>query len=111
MAEVLRIIMAILPMLGVAAPAAAQDIPACALTGSMTVMIGGRPALRLSDVAQCPPDLYEIISSVQIDGQPMVHFKSGIVGKTRCFSEPNPSVSAESKPATTTGDVACLNLK
>ena len=85
----------------------AQDLPGCALTGSSTVMIGGKPALRLSDVVNCPPDTYEIISSVKIDGQPMVHFKSGAVGKVRCFSEPNPSVSVENKQASTTGDVSC----
>ncbi len=87
--------------------AAAQDVPACALTGSMTVMIGGKPALRLADVANCPPSLYDIIGSVQIDGQPMVHFKSGIFGKLRCFSGPSPSVSAEGKQASAAGDVAC----
>ena len=105
-AAMLSMLIGLLMIVGLSA-AAAQDIPPCALTGSMTVMIGGKPALRLSDVASCPPSLYDIISSVQIDGQPMVHFKSGAVGKVRCFSEPNPSVSVENKQASTTGDVSC----
>lgn len=94
-----------------AGSAGAQDIPACALTGSMTVSIGGRPALRLSDVAQCPPELYEIITSVRIDGQPMVHFKSGAAGKTRCVATGNATVTAESHEANTLGDVACTTTK
>jgi hypothetical protein len=100
------IVPAILVSLSVG-PALAQDIPACALTGSMTVTIGGRPALRLSDVQNCPPELYEVISSVMIDGQPMVHFKPGISGKTRCVTWDNPTVMAEGKATHTLGDVAC----
>jgi hypothetical protein len=97
--------------LSLSAPAFAEEIPPCALTGSMTVMIGGKPALRLSDVAKCPPALYDIITSVQIDGQPMVHFKTGSTGKVRCFSEPNPTVTVESKQASTLGDTACAEIK
>ena len=63
-------------------PVHAQPLPACALSGSTTVMIGGKPALRLSDVANCPPDLYEVITSITIEGQPVVQFKSGSAGKT-----------------------------
>jgi uncharacterized Zn-binding protein involved in type VI secretion len=75
-----------------------QDVPACAVTGSKTVMIGGKPALRLSDVVMCPPDSYEIISSIQIDGQPMVHFKHVQFGKTRCAVMGDATVMAEGKP-------------
>ena len=90
-------------------PAFADTLPACALTGSMTMTIGGKPALRLSDVANCPPDLYEVITSVSIDGQPMVHFKTGMTGKVRCVTLAAPSVSVEGKPASTLGMVACNN--
>jgi hypothetical protein len=85
----------------------AQDIPGCALTGSSTVMIGGKPALRLSDVANCPPDTYDIISSVKIDGQPMVHFKPIHFGKTRCAVMGDPTVTAESKPVRPLGETHC----
>ena len=87
--------------------ARADEIPSCALTGSMTVTIGGRPALRLSDVANCPRELYDVINSVRIDGQPMVHFKPGMSGKTRCTATGNANVEVEGKTATAMGDVAC----
>lgn len=92
-------------------PAWAQDIPPCALTGSVTMMIGGKPALRLSDVANCPADSYEIVNSIQIDGQPMVHLKPVITGKVRCITLENPTVLAEGKQATTLGDTACGAVK
>ena len=87
--------------------AVAQDIPPCALTGSMSVMIGGKPALRLSDVAKCPPELYEVINSITIEGQPMVHFKSGISGKTTCSARGDKTVTVEGNGAQTLGDVIC----
>ena len=88
-------------------PAFAQDVPACALSGSMSVMIGGKPALRLSDVANCPPELYEVINSIMIEGQPMVHFKSGVAGKTTCIAEGDKTVTVEGNDAQTLGDVTC----
>ena len=91
----------------IAHPAAAQDIPACALSGSMTMSIGGKPALRLSDVANCPPELYEVIKSVSLDGQPMVHFKTGAARDTTCAATGDPSVSIEGKQASRLGDVNC----
>jgi uncharacterized Zn-binding protein involved in type VI secretion len=99
------IILAIATLVPLAAQA--DEIPACALSGAMSVTIGGRPALRLSDVANCPPELYDIIRSIEIEGQPMVHFKSGAAGKTRCSATGNATVAAEGKQATTLGDVNC----
>lgn len=84
-----------------------QDIPGCAVTGSKTVIIGGKPALRLSDVIKCPPDSYEIISSIQIDGQPMVRFKPVHFGKTRCAVMGDATVMAESEAATPQGSLHC----
>lgn len=84
-----------------------QDVPGCAVTGSKTVMIGGKPALRLSDVAMCPADTYDIIRSVQIDGQPMVHFKPVHFGKTRCAVMGDATVLAENKTATPEGSSHC----
>jgi hypothetical protein len=92
---------------GLPAAAGQDDLPGCAATGSMTVTIGGRPALRLSDVANCPPELYDILSSVQIDGQPMVHFKTEKVGKMRCIPSGMLDTLAENKPASTVGETAC----
>src|SRR4051812_16722639 len=101
--------LATLVLCGLPLPAHAQDIPSCALTGSMTMTIGGRPALRLSDVVNCPPDAYEIISSVEIDGQPMVHLKPVTTGKTRCITLANPDVTVENKRASALGDLACAS--
>ena len=84
-----------------------QDIPGCAVTGSKTVIINGKPALRLSDVIKCPPDSYEIISSMQIDGQPMVRFKPVHFGKTRCAVMGDTTVMAESEAATPQGSLHC----
>lgn len=84
-----------------------QDLPGCVVTGSQTVMIGGKPALRLSDVVMCPPDTYEIISSIQIEGQPMVRFKPVHFGKTRCAVMGDDTVIAEAKPATPQGSIHC----
>ena len=97
----------VLAVLAVPAQLHAQDVPGCAMTGSKTVMIGGKPALRLSDVVNCPPDTYEIISSITIDGQPMVHFKPVHFGKTRCAVMADPTVTAENKPVQSLGDVHC----
>jgi uncharacterized Zn-binding protein involved in type VI secretion len=84
-----------------------QDLPGCVVTGSKTVMIGGKPALRLSDVVMCPPDTYDILSSIQIDGQPMVRFKPVHFGKTRCAVMGDDTVMAEAKPVTPHGSVHC----
>lgn len=100
-----------LVIFGIACPALAQDIPNCALTGSMTMMIGGKPALRLSDVVHCPPDAYEIIKSVEIDGQPMVHLKPVTTGRTRCITLENPTVVVANRNATALGDLACATVK
>jgi len=84
-----------------------QEVPGCAVTGSKTVMIGGKPALRLSDVALCPPDTYEILASIMIDGQPMVRFKPVHFGKTRCAVMGDETVVAEGAPVTTQGSLHC----
>ena len=84
-----------------------QDIPGCAVTGSKTMMINGKPALRLSDVVMCPPDSYEIISSIQIDGQPMVRFKPVHFGKTRCAVMADTTVMAENEAVTPQAAIPC----
>lgn len=98
---------AVLLFLLVPGIAFSQDVPGCAVTGSKTMMIGGKPALRLSDVVMCPPDSYEIISSVMIDGQPMVHFKPVHFGKTRCAVMGDDTVMAENKVASVQGSIHC----
>lgn len=84
-----------------------QDLPGCVVTGSKTITIGGKPALRLSDVVMCPPDTYEILSSIRIDGQPMVRFKPVHFGKTRCAVMGDETVIAEGKSATPQGSMHC----
>ncbi|NRP19836.1 hypothetical protein LPJGGPFB_03094 [Ensifer adhaerens] len=94
-----------------AMPSEAQDarppIPACALSGSTSVMIGGQPALRLSDVANCPPELYEVVPSIMIEGQPVVHFRSGSGAAGDCTAKGEPTVTFEGQAAQRLGDVAC----
>lgn len=85
----------------------AATIPPCALSGAVSVMIGGAPALRLSDVARCPPELYEIVPSIMIEGQPVVHFRGGSDGKTTCAAKAEGSVTMEGEAANRLGDVAC----
>jgi len=97
-------------ILAFAVPAVADDapaLPACALSGSTSVMIGGQPALRMSDVVNCPPELYEIVPSVFIEGQPVVHFRSGAGAKGDCSAKGDASVMLEGEAAQRTGDVAC----
>lgn len=97
----------ILGFTGVAGASDTAPLPACALSGATSVMIGGQPALRMSDVANCPPELYEIVPSIFIEGQPVVHFRSGTGAKGDCFAKGDPSVMLEGEAAQRTGDVAC----
>ncbi|WP_143523660.1 hypothetical protein [Pararhizobium arenae] len=85
----------------------AATIPPCALSGAVSVMIGGAPALRLSDVANCPPELYEVVPSIMIEGQPVVHFRGGSDGKTTCAAKADGSVMMEGEVANRLGDVTC----
>ena len=97
-------------ILALAVPAVADDapaLPACALSGSTSVMIGGQPALRLSDVANCPPELYEVVPRIFIEGQPVVHFRSGTGAKGDCSAKGDPSVMLEGEAAQRQGDVNC----
>ena len=85
----------------------AATIPPCALSGAVSVMIGGAPALRLSDVANCPPELYEVVPSIMIEGQPVVHFRGGSDGEMTCAAKAEGSVMMEGEAANRLGDVAC----
>ncbi|MFC3075130.1 PAAR domain-containing protein [Shinella pollutisoli] len=94
-----------LPPAGAAETAA--PIPACALTGAQSVFIGGAPALRLSDVVNCPPELYEIVPSIMIEGQPLVKFRSGAGETGNCVARGDDTVVAEGEAASRLGDVRC----
>ncbi len=97
----------ILGFAGIAVADDAVPLPACALSGATSVMIGGQPALRMSDVVNCPPELYEIVPSIFIEGQPVVHFRSGAGAKGDCSAKSDPSVMLEGEAAQRTGDVVC----
>ena len=99
-------IAAVMPSVSFADDAPAP-IPACAMSGSKSVFIGGAPALRLSDVVNCPPELYEIVPSVMIEGQPMVKFRTGVGEKGNCTARGEETVSVEGESASRLGDVAC----
>lgn len=94
------------PSVSVAEDAPAP-IPSCALSGSKSVFIGGAPALRLSDVVNCPPELYEVVPSIMIEGQPMVKFRSGTGEKGTCTARGDETVSVEGESASRLGDVTC----
>lgn len=98
-----RIALALLFLLPVL-PAAAQELPACAVTGAASVMINGRPALRLSDVATCPPGLFEPVPGVFVEGEPAVRFVAPAQG---CVAAGSANVTIEGTGAARTGDVAC----
>ncbi|MBW9062570.1 PAAR domain-containing protein [Rhizobium herbae] len=97
-------------ILVLAGPVAADQVvllPSCALSGATSVTIGGQPALRLSDVVNCPPELYEIVPSFSIEGQPVVHFRSGAGAKGDCAAKGDPTVALEGEAAQRLGDVTC----
>ncbi|WP_186394195.1 PAAR domain-containing protein [Stappia sp. TSB10GB4] len=85
-------------------PAAAQDLPACAVTGAASVMINGRPALRLSDVAACPPGLFETVPGVFVEGEPAVRSATPAQG---CVAAGSANVTIDGTGAARAGDVAC----
>ena len=97
----------VLPLAGFAQAEGAAPIPACALSGSKSVFFGGAPALRLSDVVNCPPELYEIVPSVMIEGQPMVKFRTGSGEKGDCVARGDETVMVEGEAASRLGDVRC----
>ncbi|WDZ75376.1 PAAR domain-containing protein [Ensifer adhaerens] len=95
------------PAPSVMADEAWAPIPSCALSGASSVMIGGQPALRLSDVANCPPELYEVVPSIMIEGQPVVHFRAGSGAKGDCVAKAEATVTFEGEAAQRVGDVDC----
>lgn len=104
----LALLLACAAALPVRAEDAAVPIPACAFSGAQSVFIGGTPALRLSNVVNCPPELYEIVPSIMIEGQPMVKFRTGVGEKGRCTARGEETVMAEGAPASRVGDVDCV---
>ena len=86
---------------------AEQPLPACALSGATSVMFNGKPALRLSDVINCPPELYEVVQSVQVEGQPMVQFHAGATDTGDCTATSSPDIAVEGRAAQGLGDVRC----
>lgn len=93
-----------LALLFPALPAVAQDMPACAVTGASSVMINGRPALRLSDVAACPPGLFEPVPGVFVEGEPAVRFVAPAEG---CVVVGSSDVTIDGVGAVRAGDVVC----
>ena len=85
-------------------PAFAEELPACTKTGAKSVYFNGKPAVKLGDVTTCPAGSYEIIPNVIIEGQPLVHFNTGVAG---CVSGASPHVVVDGKAVTTAGDVDC----
>lgn len=87
--------------------AAPSPLAGCALSGASSVFIGGAPALRLSDVVNCPADLYEIVPGIMIEGQPLVRVRSGASGKANCAAKGETTVTANDQPMQRLGDVSC----
>ncbi|MCO6186461.1 PAAR domain-containing protein [Rhizobium sp. L1K21] len=85
----------------------ADLLPACAQSGASSVFFNGKPALKMSDVVNCPPELIEIIPSITIEGQPLVLLRSGTGEKARCQTRGSSNITAGGKAAQTAGDAEC----
>jgi len=85
-------------------PAMAADLPPCARTGAASVMINGRPALKLGDVALCPPGSFSIVQGMTIEGEPMVQFNPA---SPDCMAGSSADVIIDGQGANRLGDVAC----
>ena len=82
----------------------AQPLPPCAVGGASSVIINGRPALRLSDVATCPPGMFEPVPGIFVEGQPAVRFVAPAKG---CVAGGSANVIMNGAPATRGGDAVC----
>lgn len=107
-----RLLFAILPLALAGMPASAQDatpspLAGCALSGASSVFIGGAPALRLSDVVNCPAELYEIVPGITIEGQPLVRVRSGSAENADCAATGENTVTANGEATQRIGDVNC----
>ncbi|MEJ2002928.1 MAG: hypothetical protein P8X77_16380 [Maritimibacter sp.] len=92
-------------------PALAEDadtLPACAQTGASSVFMNGKPALKMGDVINCPPELIEIVPGVMIEGQPMVHLRSGKGDKGACATRGSSDITVAGKQAQRAGDATCI---
>lgn len=82
----------------------AADLPPCARTGAATVTINGRPALKLGDVALCPPGSFSIVQGMTIEGEPMVQFNPA---SPDCLAGSSADVIVDGQGANRIGDIAC----
>ncbi|MHC5654326.1 PAAR domain-containing protein [Stappia sp. ICDLI1TA098] len=89
----------------VAPPARAQQMPTCATGGASSVIINGKPALRLSDVASCPLGMFEPVAGVSIEGEPAVRL---VAPREGCIGGGSADVIIGGAPAGRAGDVTCL---
>ncbi|WP_426227542.1 hypothetical protein [Pararhizobium sp. DWP3-4] len=109
----LKVVVAGLMLIGFSAPpalagdTAPSPLAGCAMSGASSVFIGGAPALRLSDVVNCPADLYEIVPGIMIEGQPLVRVRSGLSEKADCATKGETTVTANNQPMQRLGDVSC----
>ena len=76
-----------------------ETLPSCVKSGAVSVFFNGKPALKLADVAACPPGSFELIPNIVIESQPMVHLTGCATGST--------NVMAGGKASNTTGDAPC----
>ncbi len=86
----------------------AGALPACAQTGASSVFMNGKPALKMSDVINCPPELIEIVPGVMIEGQPMVYLRSGKGDKGTCATKGSSDITVSGKQAQRAGDATCV---
>lgn len=76
--------------------------PLCVTGGSPNVVIEGKPALRLSDVANCDPSTYEVNESFFVNGEPSVRLIARPDSQTGTSGAA--SVIVEGAPASRVGD-------
>ncbi|WP_346892023.1 PAAR domain-containing protein [uncultured Roseibium sp.] len=84
--------------------AQAADLPACAASGASSVFINGKPALRLSDVANCPKGMFETVPGIFVEGEPAVRFAAP---SKNCVAGGSADVLVNGAPAGRAGDAAC----
>ncbi|WP_346911231.1 PAAR domain-containing protein [uncultured Roseibium sp.] len=104
----IRLSMFLTAVLPLGAQAQTQDktpnLPACAASGASSVFINGRPMLRLSDVANCPEGMFEIVPGFLVEGEPAVRFA---MPAGNCVAGGSADVIVGGTSAGRAGDAAC----
>ena len=107
----MRLMLAIAGLAVAPVAVAGEGVPGplsdCALTGAKSVVVAGVAALRLSDVANCPEGLYEVVPGIMIEGEPIVRVRAGSSSPDDCPARGAGSVIANGEAVQRAGDGLC----